>query len=124
MIRDTPTTTNIASNNGIAPLCPVPPRPGDPEPSAERQIVAFGPASSLAAPGVARHVFEPAHDAPPPTVAALPTGTVEPSVASIGWQDVAGETPGEQAKSVLAIVGALAIILHALRWIGAERTQK
>jgi hypothetical protein len=124
VIRDAPATTNIASNNGVAPLRPVPPRPGDPEPAAEQQIVALSAPSGLAPPGVARHVFEPGHDGMAPTVAALPGGTVEPLAVNVGWEDIAGETPGEQAKSVLAIVGVLAILLHALRWIGAERTQK
>ena len=124
VIRDSPGVSNIASNNGAVPLRPVPARPGDPEPTGEQQIVAFAPPSGLAQPGVARHVFERAPGAMPPTVAAVPGGAIEPPVASLGWQDVAGETLGEQAKSILAIVGVLAILLHALRWIGAERTPK
>ena len=124
VIRDSPGASNIASHNGTSPLRPVPPRSGDPEPTGEQQIVAFAPHSGLAQPGVARHVFERAPEAMSPTVAAVPGGAIEAPVASIGWQDVAGETLGEQAKSILAIVGVLAIILHALRWIGAERTAK
>jgi hypothetical protein len=38
-----------------------------------------------------------------------------------GWQDLAGETTGDQIKTVLAAVGILAIILHGLRWMSTER---
>lgn len=38
-------------------------------------------------------------------------------VVEIGWRDIAGETWGEQAKTVLALVGILAIVLHALAWL-------
>lgn len=41
----------------------------------------------------------------------------------LGWHDLAGETLGEQAKSVLAAIGALALILHALRWLSSEPTE-
>lgn len=124
VIRDSPGVSNIASNNGTSPLRPVPPRPGDPEAIGEQQVVAFAPPSGIGQPGARRHVFERPAEALPPTVASVPGGPIEPPVASIGWQDVAGETLGEQAKSILAIVGVLAILLHALRWIGAERTSK
>jgi hypothetical protein len=38
----------------------------------------------------------------------------------IGWEDLAGETLGEQAKTVMAAIGVLAIILHALKWMSTE----
>jgi hypothetical protein len=124
VIRDSPGAANIVSNNGTSPLRPVPPRPGDPEHSGEQQVVAFAPSSGPTQPGVRRNVFERAPEAMSPTVAAVPGGPIEAPPASIGWQDVAGETLGEQAKSILAVVGVLAILLQALRWVGAERTPK
>jgi len=123
VIRDSPGAANIASHNGTSPLRPVPPRPGDREAIGEQQVVAFAPPSGSGQPG-ARHVFERPAGAMPPTVASLPGGAIDPPMAGIGWQDVAGETLAEQAKSILAVVGVLAILLHALRWISAERTPK
>ena len=38
-----------------------------------------------------------------------------------GWQDLAGETTGDQIKTVLAAVGILAILLHGLRWMSTKR---
>ncbi len=38
-----------------------------------------------------------------------------------GWTDIAGDTIGEQVKSVLAGIGVLALVLHALRWLSTER---
>jgi S1-C subfamily serine protease len=44
-----------------------------------------------------------------------------PEPQFFGWRELAGETIGDQAKTVLAVVGVLAIILHALRWMSTER---
>ncbi|MBI3838178.1 MAG: trypsin-like peptidase domain-containing protein [Planctomycetia bacterium] len=44
-----------------------------------------------------------------------------PETQFLGWQDLAGETTGDQIKTVLAAVGVLAIILHGLRWLSTER---
>ncbi len=44
-----------------------------------------------------------------------------PEPQFLGWQDLAGETIGDQVKTVLALVGVLAIILHGLRWLSTER---
>jgi len=41
-------------------------------------------------------------------------------VQQIGWTDIAGETFGEQAKTVLAGIGVLAIILQLLRLLSRE----
>jgi hypothetical protein len=43
-----------------------------------------------------------------------------PQVRSVGWEDVAGATFAEQIKTILATLGALAILLHALRWMSRE----
>jgi hypothetical protein len=43
-----------------------------------------------------------------------------PTVRTLGWEDLAGTTLGEQAKTVLAIVGVVALLLHALRWLGSQ----
>ena len=37
----------------------------------------------------------------------------------IHWSDIAGNTIGEQCKTVLATVGGLAIVLHALSWMSS-----
>ncbi len=67
---------------------------------------------------------------PTPPVAAVATAeALAPPVAStsagpeviyLGWQDIAGETLADQAKTVLAAVGALAMVLQILRWLGRE----
>ncbi len=38
----------------------------------------------------------------------------------IGWADLAGETLGQQLKTVLAAIGVLAIVLHFLKWMSTE----
>jgi hypothetical protein len=40
---------------------------------------------------------------------------------ALRWEDIAGTTRGEQAKTILAAVGALAIFLHALRLTNRAR---
>jgi hypothetical protein len=35
----------------------------------------------------------------------------------LSWHDLAGESAGEQVKTVLAAIGVLAMILQALRWL-------
>jgi len=41
----------------------------------------------------------------------------DPQAVQIGWHDIAGDTLAEQAKTVMAAVGVLAILLHALSWL-------
>jgi hypothetical protein len=43
-----------------------------------------------------------------------------PHAHVIGWTDVAGESLGEQLKTVMAAVGVLAVILHVLKWMSTE----
>ncbi len=62
----------------------------------------------------------PASD-PAPKAAAVsiePMETDGPDrLVSVTWQDIAGPTIFEQAKTVLAVIGALALIMQALRWM-------
>lgn len=38
----------------------------------------------------------------------------------IGWEDLAGATIAEQIKSIMAAIGALAVVLHLLKWLSTE----
>jgi hypothetical protein len=44
----------------------------------------------------------------------------DPQAIQIGWHDIAGESIADQAKTVLAAIGVLAMILQALRWLSRE----
>lgn len=44
-----------------------------------------------------------------------------PLAHSVSWEDIAGESLAEQAKTVLAAVGALALLLHVLSWMSREK---
>jgi hypothetical protein len=57
----------------------------------------------------------PGHPAPP--VASTQAG---PDVIQIGWHDIAGESLADQAKTVLAAVGTLAVVLQILKWLSRE----
>lgn len=47
-------------------------------------------------------------------------GSVERSVSDhFRWEDFAGKSRGEQAKTALALVGLLALVVHGLRWLKA-----
>lgn len=46
-----------------------------------------------------------------------PNVDLSPRSQYIGWQELAGETRGEQVKTFLAALGALAVVIHTLRWI-------
>jgi hypothetical protein len=59
----------------------------------------------------------------PSAPAGQPLAAVTPAVESLGWEDFAGTTWGEQAKTVLALVGVLGLIFHVLRWLGAAPPQ-
>jgi hypothetical protein len=43
-----------------------------------------------------------------------------PDAIQISWQDIAGESVADQAKTVLAAVGALALALQVLKWLSRE----
>jgi hypothetical protein len=55
--------------------------------------------------------------APTPPVASTQAG---PDTIQIGWHDIAGESFTDQAKTVLAAVGLLALALQVLKWLGRE----
>jgi len=55
--------------------------------------------------------------APVPPVASTQAG---PEVIQIGWHDIAGESLSDQAKTILAAVGALALVLQVLKWLSRE----
>jgi S1-C subfamily serine protease len=44
----------------------------------------------------------------------------DPQAIQIGWHDIAGESLADQAKTVLAAIGVLAMILQALRWLSRD----
>jgi hypothetical protein len=39
---------------------------------------------------------------------------------TVGWQAIAGRSTADQIKTVLAGIGALALLLHTLRWLGSS----
>ncbi len=55
--------------------------------------------------------------APAPPVASTQAG---PEVIQIGWHDIAGDSLSDQAKTILAAVGALALVLQVLKWLSRE----
>jgi hypothetical protein len=65
-----------------------------------------------------------AGQAPPPAEAASLVASTsagqDPEAIQIGWHDIAGETLADQAKTVLAAIGVLAMILQALRWLSRD----
>ncbi len=103
-----------------APLKPVAPRPPEATPSmrtasAGERVVAGAASRSVSnatawSPQGETQSADPAHSAQ----AALPQSQY------LGWSDIAGQTTGEQVKTVLAAIGVLALVLHALQWLGRE----
>ncbi len=65
-------------------------------------------------------VSSPAEVPRSPVVASTRSAAPDVEVVQIGWHDVAGDTLAEQAKTVLAGVGVLAVLLQALRWLSRE----
>ena len=62
----------------------------------------------------ARRACEPA-----PPASATPEEVAPPSMGEIlTWQEIAGKTPAEQLKTVLAGIGLLAVFFHGLRLLG------
>jgi hypothetical protein len=105
------------------PLEPVERRPSDaPPPSAPADATSARVASQATgfAPGPSQwQSVERREEAPPAAVASTRSAESPASdVIYVSWEDIAGETWGEQAKTVLAGVGILAILLHALAWLG------
>lgn len=119
----------------MAPLAPVAARPGTDgaarEPGrianvdAGRELNAAATASAPApvlpaSMGTARNVTRVASTPIHEPVVASTRGAAEPAVHVVGWSDLAGDTLAEQAKTVLAAIGVLAMILHVLRWMSSE----
>ncbi len=53
---------------------------------------------------------------PAPTAAAAPE-----SERTLGWHDIAGSTRAEQFKTILAAIGALAVLFHGMRLLSVSR---
>jgi hypothetical protein len=96
---------------------PVAPRAAEPAPARlppmDREIPAAVPSRPLNPPQVAQ--ADPPREVGPPRPAATEEAE-DPSV--LGWADLAGTTRTEQVKTVLAAIGALALLLFALRLLG------
>jgi hypothetical protein len=106
-----------------ARMAPVAPRPVDGSASKSADAVAAAPV--LPASAGARYTASTPVPTPKPVVAS--TRSAQPQAAAphvIGWRDLAGETIGEQVKTVLAAIGVLAVILHLLKWMSAEPARK
>ena len=104
-----------------APMKPVAPRPDAAPVGSGGVRVAAAPIAQTAANPV-RMSVEPAARSAAPAFVAITTDTLAPGqTQSLGWEDLAGATFGEQIKTVLAAVGVLAVLLHALKWLSRER---
>jgi hypothetical protein len=129
-----------ASMIAAAGLRPVPPRPPantiEAAPHdraselAQTPVIAVSHPSRLASGAPARASAaadtssRPGAASEKPAVVVASTRAAEPEIAeslNISWEDIAGHSLGEQAKTVLAIVGILAIIVHVLSWLSRER---
>jgi hypothetical protein len=114
--------------SGLAPIAPRPAgrraerEPGrvaaaDAELATPRELSpAILPTSAQAQPKFAAAASPP----PPAGVVASTRGPAAASVHVVGWEDLAGTTLAEQAKTVLAAIGVLALVLHVLRWMSTE----
>jgi hypothetical protein len=120
-MRDAPAQSSVAE---AAPMRPIPNRTND-----ESRVLADAvalPQSPLAvqATNSAGRTTISAPAAPPNvSVVAQVESSGNGEVLHLGWEDVAGDTLGQQAKTVLAAIGVLAIILQALRLLSGERGQ-
>lgn len=114
-----PNLNDRAAIAAATPLRPVPSRPTGPQPrpaASNDGVVQAGGFGSPQSPWQPAAVKQTA-----PVVASTRSGDPPPpEVRQIGWHDIAGETLGEQVKSVLAFIGVLAIVLQGLRWLSRE----
>jgi hypothetical protein len=69
------------------------------------------------------HSEGPAHRTSPKAAAdsVATTATLPASQHRPRWQDIVGDTPPEQAKSLLAWVGILAVLLRLSNWFGRRQ---
>lgn len=88
--------------------------------------IAVEPTAALASDRASRSVVEPG------AASDDPAANLEPQFQRVGpvavntplrWSDIAGKTPVDQIKSVLAAIGAIALLLQGFRLLGvAQRT--
>ncbi len=106
---------------GAPPLENVPARPLRTASHAADAADGSATASGSAPAGMPWPAVPAAAPCPGPVVASTPSpGSPPGEVVQIGWHDIAGETLGEQFKTVLAGIGLLALVLQVLRWISRE----
>ena len=129
-----PTQTQIATNRPAAPQggsTAITPRQGELEipwtnstpPGSRSELAVVNPPPRRDSTRRASTQNDPTHDVeipsashgPETTTAALASDTPD-SARTVTWQDVAGETPFEQAKTVLAILGAAAVLFVMVRF--------
>ena len=106
------------------PLKPIPARPAVEQAGAEPTRVALPLTPVVQTRAAEASVHSVATTVPSTTAVVASTRSTEPGppqVQPLSWEDFAGQTLTEQAKTVLAGIGALAMILHALRWLSSER---
>jgi hypothetical protein len=121
-----PSLPNSGSMVASAPLAPVPARPAVARTPTETARVALPPAPIVQTNAAAVSTRAVATTAPASTAVVASTRSTEPDepqVQHLSWEDIAGQTLGEQAKTVLAGMGALMMFLHLLRWLGRERAE-
>jgi hypothetical protein len=88
-------------------------------PAPPKSDAAVVPAAGFAQASRSPSVETPVSDRRP-VVASTAAGPAQHEVRELGWHDLAGDTLGEQAKSVLAGIGLLAIVLQALGWLSRD----
>jgi hypothetical protein len=130
VVPPTPPAQAIAD---MRPLAPVPERPANLTASLQDtrplSAVATEPAPATTPPTNATAASLASSSPPAASPPAPPVSQAAPLVASVGaepitateaihlgWQDIAGETWGDQIKTVLAGIG----LLQALRWLGRQ----
>ena len=125
-----PTVAAIPSNGPISTAVASTPVDPPPQPTVTRQSPPRLPPVAETPRVVTRPVSEPVPCVPvePDRTAALPTSlpTVDSdetaetaeSPVSIRWANLAGPTRADQAKTVLAVVGVVAILFHSMHFFG------
>jgi hypothetical protein len=120
VVRETPRMPTIVA---AAPMRPLPPRPTESRDEQEIQAVALAP-SPFAQSRAGTMVHSTSSTDKGAAIAAVASSKTSPGEGNnLGWEDLAGETLGEQAKTVLAGIGLMMIILHGLRWLSRDEAQ-
>jgi len=96
-------------------------RPADREPSSRMPVVAIPALPPSAGSGRSTLPATPSHSgwtaAPVPFAPSI-TIPIPDFTEPLRWEDVAGSTRSEQFKTILAAIGLLAILFHAMRLLG------